>query len=270
MFKKKNNVYAKKMQNRVKIEIRAILFLSLCFLCGCVRKDQAGAYLEEWELEGAKTAENAEAGDSFAEEGSISGEVKSVSSVQGAEDEPEKANVREDEAADDPSVLYVHICGAVEKPGVYELPAGSRVFEAVRQAGGFRGDADEDYVNQAQEVPDAGKLVIPTLEETSILEENDRENSGFGILMPTASASGTPDLGTPGQEAGGGNLGLVNINTADKAGLCSLPGIGNAKAEAILAYREKKGRFSSVEELKQVDGIGDGVFSSLKDSICAE
>lgn len=263
MIDKKREFYVKRMQKSVTVGCGTVLILGLCFLCGCVRKDQAGVCLKEWELEEVNPEQIPDAGD-------ISAELS-----EEADGEVQKEAVKEEqgglteETANEPPTLYVHICGAVENPGVYELPAGSRVFEAVRLAGGFSGEADENYVNQAQEVPDAGKVVIPTVEETGLLKETGEEGTGFGILMPEMWERETFRQ-EDSDKAAGNSSGLVNINTADKAELCSLPGIGNAKAEAVLSYREKKGRFSSVEELKKVDGIGDSVYTGLKDRICVE
>lgn len=261
MNDKKRDFYVKKMQKSVMLGIGVVFALGLCFLCGCVRKDQAGDYLKEWELKEADSEEipdaeglNAKEANPLAEAKEASGENEVTKDEQGVLTEE--------------TTLYIHICGAVENPGVYELPAGSRVFEAVLQAGGFSKEADEDYVNQAQEVPDAGKIVIPTLEETALLAETGGEGKDFGILMPEVVTQGEAEQRIDGGT--GESAGLVNINTADKAGLCTLPGIGNAKAEAILAYREKKGRFSSIEDIKKVDGIGDSVYTGLKDRICVE
>lgn len=261
MNDKKRDFYVKKMQKSVMLRIGVVFVLGLCFLCGCVRKNQAGDYLKEWEFEESDSEEIPDAGGLNAKEANPPAEEKEA---------PGENEVTKDEQGvlTEETTLYIHICGAVENPGVYELPAGSRVFEAVLLAGGFSKEADEDYVNQAQEVPDAGKIVIPTLEETALLAETGGEGKDFGILMPEVVTQGEPEERIDGGT--GESAGLVNINTADKAELCTLPGIGNAKAEAILAYREKKGRFSSTTDLKKVDGIGDSVYTGLKDRICVE
>lgn len=146
---------------------------------------------------------------------------------------------------------YVHICGAVKKPGVYEVSKGARIFEAVDLAGGFTKDADKNFINQAASVEDGQQIYIPSKEEVL------KEESG--------KASGTiPGTGQP------GNSGKVNINTATKEELCSLPGIGQAKADSIIDYRTNHGRFQNIEELKQIDGIKDGVYNKIKDKIISE
>lgn len=140
-----------------------------------------------------------------------------------------------------PEVCYVYLCGAVEKPGVYALPAGSRIFEAVAMAGGLREDADETYVNQAALVTDGMMIQIYTREETVKAEETLTEKK---------------------QEDG-----RVNINTADITELMTLPGIGRTKAEAILAYRSEQGSFTVIEDLMQVSGIKEGTFLQVKEHI---
>lgn len=132
----------------------------------------------------------------------------------------------------------VHVCGAVNRPGVYSLPAGSRIHDAVREAEGLRGDAAESSVNQAAFVEDGMQIRIPTIEEAQ-----------------AAAADGC------GGEAQGG---LVDLNSASLSELMSLPGIGETKAEAILAYREKNGRFQTIEDIMKVDGIKEAGFRKLQ------
>ena len=194
-------------------------------------------------------------------------------------------------------VIYVHVCGAVQNPDVYELPEGSRVYEAVQAAGGFAADADESYVNQAQKLPDGAKLVIPTLEQTAALTEAASVDTA---LADTASAAQQGEAGqdggagreygivrqddgagvseSAGQSASGGGTGgvsgasdgRVNINTATVEELCGIPGIGSTRAAAIVAYREKAGGFSSVEEIMNVSGIKEGTYEKIRDSIKVE
>ncbi len=141
------------------------------------------------------------------------------------------------------SGVFVHVCGAVLHPGVYELPDGSRVYQAIDAAGGLLDDADDTSVNQATLLSDGDMIVIPFEGET-----------------PSAVFS----QGSVGQDA----QGRVNINQADSELLQTLPGIGKARAEAIIAYRDAHGMFSDIEGLRQVDGIGDGIFSGIADHIC--
>lgn len=148
-------------------------------------------------------------------------------------------------------MCYVHVTGAVAHPGVYQLPAGSRVYQAIEMAGGLTEQASEREINLAEGITDGQKLYIYTREESEALV-----SSGGGGLV-----------GDIGAENGGTDA-RVNINTADKEELMTLAGIGESKAEAIIAYREENGGFSSPEDIKNISGIKDGVYSKIKDSIC--
>ncbi|MBO4808568.1 MAG: helix-hairpin-helix domain-containing protein [Lachnospiraceae bacterium] len=151
-------------------------------------------------------------------------------------------------------VICVHICGAVVSPGVYEIPPGSRVYEAVMAAGGYRDDADKDYVNQALVLNDSDKLVIPTLADTEamVIPSNGKEKEfGIGSGVPVSESSGK-----------------VNINTAGVEELCTLPGIGEARAKVIISYRESSGPFKSIEDIMNVSGIKQASFDKIKNDIC--
>ncbi|MBE5858295.1 MAG: ComEA family DNA-binding protein [Lachnospiraceae bacterium] len=150
-------------------------------------------------------------------------------------------------------VICVHICGAVVSPGVYEIPRGSRVYEAVMAAGGYREDADEDYVNQALVLNDSDKLVIPTLADTeAMVIPSDRKAREFGV------GSGDPKT----------ESGKVNINTAGVEELCTLSGIGEARAKVIISYRDSNGPFGSIEDIMNVSGIKQASFDRIKNDIC--
>ena len=118
---------------------------------------------------------------------------------------------------------------------------------AVEAAGGLAEDAAERGVNQAAPISDGMQIVIPTLEEAE-----------QGIFSPDGVM----------EENGSGKDGLVDINTADAAELMTLPGIGQTRADAIVAYRQQNGKFQSIEDIMKVDGIKEGSFAKLKDRIC--
>lgn len=143
-----------------------------------------------------------------------------------------------------PTMIYVHVCGAVMNPGVVVLSEESRGQDALAAAGGFAQDAATDAVNLAERVYDGMKLYFPTQEEAQA-------------------------LGSPAQTGGGASAepGRVNINTADAALLCTLPGIGESKARAIVADREKNGPFVSVEDIMRVSGIKESAYGKIKDLI---
>lgn len=137
--------------------------------------------------------------------------------------------------------LVVHVCGAVVSPGVYELPAGSRIVDAVDMAGGLREDAEDTYVNLADTPSDGEQIFIPTKEEAKHLKQ---------VSQMTTE-----------------NPGKVNINTADKELLCTLPGIGDTRAESIIAYRQQNGLFASIEDIMMVSGIKESSFQKIKELI---
>ena len=136
-------------------------------------------------------------------------------------------------------LVVIHICGYVKNPGVYSLPADARAGDAVKAAGGFTAAADTEYINLAETLADGEKLRIPSKAE--------------------AAAASSGEAGT--------DDGLVNINTADAETLETLPGIGPAKAEAIIAYREEQGGFTVIEDIMLVPGIKEAAYSRIKDHI---
>lgn len=148
-----------------------------------------------------------------------------------------------DEDIDYEQTVFVHVCGAVVNPGVYELPDQSRLFEAITLAGGFLPEADQNCLNLAQLLLDGQQIYVYTIEERQSLEMVADSGS---VLNANA---------------------LVNINTATVQQLKSIPGIGDSKAQAIVAYREKKGYFDSIEQIKKVEGIKEGLFEKIKDYI---
>ena len=168
--------------------------------------------------------------------------------------EDEAGSSEEAEADDEPQAvsqsIFVQVAGAVKQPGVYELAQGARVFEAIESAGGLRKDADDISLNQASVVSDGEKIYVYHIGELEAQDE-------AGMAEPEGTASGGTASGS----------GLVNINTADVNGLKTLSGIGDAKAQAIISYREANGGFHSVEELTQVDGIGEATLQKLRDAI---
>lgn len=139
--------------------------------------------------------------------------------------------------------IYVHVCGAVIKEDVYVLPEGSRGIDAIQAAGGFTAEAATAYCNLAEVLTDGMRLYIPTQEEVDT-----------GLVSVVSGQERQP-------------IGIVNINTAEKEELMTLPGIGESKAESIVKYRSKVGHFQTIEELKNVSGIGEALFESLCDKI---
>ncbi len=141
-------------------------------------------------------------------------------------------------------VIMADIKGAVNIPGVYMMEEGDRIIDLVEKAGGLLNDAESNAVNFAQKVEDQMVVYIP-----KIGEEN--------IQIPE----------TPVSEAQEQEVGKININEADEAVLMSLSGIGPSKAASIIQHREEKGFFKTIDEIKNVSGIGESTFNNLKDSI---
>ena len=161
----------------------------------------------------------------------------------GSQIEQEQEVVTEQVTEDEPKkILYIYVCGQVQKPGVYTLPEGSRIYDVLVLAGGFTENAATDYWNQVRILQDGEMIYVPSKEEVKdrVLEDEAADKI---------------------------NTGKVNINTASKEALMTLPGVGETKARAILAYRQEKGPFTTLEELKNVEGIKDAVFSKIKDLI---
>ena len=165
-----------------------------------------------------------------------------------------------EEASTESSVCCVYVCGAVVREGVYTLPNGSRAADALEAAGGYAKDALKGSVNLAEKITDGEKLRFPRIGETP---EETGEKSGED---PAGKATGknTSDKDTSDKEASDTR---VNINTADLETLKTLPGIGETRAQDILAFREKNGAFSKTEDLMQVPGIKEGTYNKLKDRI---
>ncbi len=152
--------------------------------------------------------------------------------------------------------IMVHICGAVKNPGVYEISKDARVFDAVMEAGGFKEDACEDYVNLAETIEDGCKIVIPTKLQISEEEKQNITEDSFQAVIRDTKNSNSSDLSP-----------LVNINTADEEKLKTLTGIGDTRAKSIIAYREEHGEFHSIEEIMNVSGIKDASYQKIKDEI---
>lgn len=138
--------------------------------------------------------------------------------------------------------IYVHVLGAVNRPGLFLLRDGDRAVDAVAAAGGYTEDADRRALNLARFLSDGEQILVPTHSDTA---------NGVGLSSPGAQSNG----------------GKVNINTADSAALETLPRVGPALAARILAWRQENGRFASIEDLLSVSGIGEKTFAGLKDLV---
>ncbi|GAB3805248.1 hypothetical protein GCM10028798_26750 [Humibacter antri] len=145
------------------------------------------------------------------------------------------------------AVLYVHVLGAVSRPGLYTLPAGTRVVDAVGAAGGMTSDAEQSGVNLARPLTDGEQLVVPHVGDP--VQPDPGGAAGAGAAQGTVAG------------------GKVNLNTATKEQLETLPRVGPAMAAKILTWRTQNGRFTSIDDLMNVSGIGQRTFDGLKDLV---
>lgn len=135
-----------------------------------------------------------------------------------------------------PEMITVHLIGAVKSPGIYKLPVGSRIYELLELGGGFSEDADHEALNQARPLLDGEQIYVHKIGEA-------------------------PGLAESGVSA------LVNINRATVSELTALPGIGEVRANQIVAHREKHGYFTTTDQIKDVSGIGENTFNTIADQI---
>lgn len=158
--------------------------------------------------------------------------------------------------------VVVHVLGAVERDGVVRLPPSSRVTDAIERAGGATADADLARLNLARVLTDGERVYVPRVGEDEVPSALDPVDGG------AAAATGGGGSEDDGAGAGGaGGAAVVDLNSADQATLETLPGIGPGLAGRILAWRDEHGRFTAVEDLLDVSGIGDVRFAELRDRV---
>lgn len=166
--------------------------------------------------------------------------------------EKDKGKEKEKDKEPLPPPLYVDVKGQVKNPGLYQFEPGTRVANAIEKAGGALPDADLVQINLATPLTDGAALVIPAKGTTAPV------SASIGLVQSAASVSTT------------GASSAINLNTATVAELMSLPGIGEARAKAIVEYRSKQGRFRSADDLKQIQGIGEKMFARIKDRLVVQ
>ena len=169
-----------------------------------------------------------------------------------------------DASSEEAKTLVVHICGAGSAPGVSELPAGSRIIDAVEAGGGFLPEADEACCNLAEEIVDGCQIYIMTKTESCADGQTEKK---AGIQTSPDSDMQTTDRNVRSNSAPALENGLVNLNTADVAAHMMLPGIGESRAKAIISYREQHGAFAQIEDIMKISGIKQAAFSKIKDKI---
>ena len=155
------------------------------------------------------------------------------------------------QAETEDQLVTVDVKGAVKKPGVYQLQSNSRVHDALEKAGGMTEEADLKSINQAQKLSDEAVVYVAKVGENTV---------DVTASAPTSATSGT----------GQTKSALVNLNTATEADFQTISGIGQKRAQDIIAYREANGRFKSVDDLKNVSGIGAKTLEKLKEYVTVD
>ena len=181
-----------------------------------------------------------------------------------------------DSASSAPVDIYIHVAGAVKKPGLYTLPPDSRLFQALKAAGGAKADADLDAVNLAEKLADGEKVYVPSEQEMKSTPSVEAAGAGNAIGEESETpADATADSGVHAAKGAGGHggrsdkltdpsQGTVDINTADAGELQRLPGVGPAMAARIIAFRQSAGGFKKPEELMEVSGIGPKKYAKMQ------
>ncbi len=209
------------MRQRTKIFLQICLTLILCCVTGC---DFAPAIMQ-------------------------SAEQSTIDNIAFEENSENISEDTSEETTQSVTIIYVHVCGFVKKPGLYELPSGSRADAAVSAAGGMTDEADEKQINLAQILEDGMQLYVPSKEECSA-DQGETQNSGMSGNTQNEKEENK-----------------VNLNTATAEELMTLSGIGESRANAIIEYRETNGLFLAPGDIKNVSGIGDGLYEKIKDDI---
>lgn len=190
--------------------------------------------------------------DNKKEEFAKNGQSKSVDIQPAGEESPNVGTGR----------IFVHVCGAVKKEGVYELSPDARVVDAIRAAGGCTKKAASFGINQAEALKDGVQVYVPTKAEIK------KETNGVGSLASFGTEGVRTGLSSQGLNSGEGGDALININLATKEELMKLNGVGEAKAELIITYRQAKGGFKDIKDIMKIKGIKQKFFDKIKDKIC--
>lgn len=152
------------------------------------------------------------------------------------------------------SQMIIDIKGEVNSPGTYEFEENKRVIDAINKAGGLTKKADTEDINLSEKLTDEMLIIIPSKEEKEKQEKEITSNSNNASTNESVSHTQTSD-------------GKISINTANISELTKLSGIGESKARSIIEYREKNGKFKTIEDIKKVSGIGNSTFDKIKDNI---
>lgn len=217
---------------------------------------------------GYRTLSNNDKGDIQIDESGLFLDDKNNDKEDENENELFADDSNENGGEETPTHLMIHITGAVAKPGVVNLKNGDRVIDAIKKAGGLTSSADENRINLAQKLFDEDKVIIPSIGDNMEMEGANLEaESPDNTSVQSMVISGSSESGARPDSAGGDSgSGTININTASKSELETLPGIGNVTSDKIIDYREST-KFSSIEDIKNVSGIGEKKFEAIKSMI---
>ena len=184
----------------------------------------------------------------------------------------EKSEESEKTTNEETNKIVVHVSGAVNQEGIVELQENSRISDAINVAGGLKENADTKHINLAFKLEDGMKIYIPTIEETK--EQNTQIQNQNRIdetsKYVTSSSGVVQEEQTNAQQSEQKKNEKININIATQTELETLPGIGPATSLKIINYREENGKFETIEEIKEVSGIGDAKYENIKDLICVK
>lgn len=182
---------------------------------------------------------------------------------------PENTEENGNTTQEEQEMIVVHVSGAVNKEGIVELEENSRISDAIDKAEGLKENANTKNINLAFRLEDGMKIYIPTIEETA--EEMAQENTNDKTQNYVTSSGGVvqeeSSTSTSSEEQ---KTGKININTATQTELETLPGIGPATSLKIVNYRKENGNFQSIEQIKEVSGIGNAKYENIKDLICVK
>ena len=226
-----------------------VLVCLICFCFGCGQEEET-VFLEQKEelSEEAEKTNEAE-------------ETEKSKTKESEKSEESEIEVQEKQSAVQGQIC-VFVCGFVKNPGVYYLNENARLYEAIESAGGFLEEADTGWLNQAEILSDGDKVRIYSKEETQKMQE-------AGIKEESGTAEKSVETNRQNQQNQTQDAGKVNINTASAEELQTVPGIGAAKAAAIIEYREAEGEFKSTEEIQNVPGIKGKTFEKIQPYLTA-
>lgn len=227
----------KKTKGRVKLAVIAVFFVAAGFFYCCSGESARKIPLNQEETNTLEQVNvQAEA------------QKEALGETQAENQEETAAGAKETQTASRAPEIYVHVSGRVKQPGVYVMPEGSRIFEAIEKAGGAIDQEDLALLNLAQTAVDGMKIHVMSREEA-------RTQGGLELGLGLVTENGEHPKGK------------ININQAGQQELMTLTGIGAARAKDIISYREKHGGFNKIEDIMKVSGIKEAAFEKIREEI---